>query len=673
MSVFFTGNQVVLANTLKLLKDSGWDLSDYALGISNILILLSFVIAALFIHLIFKELGVEWWLATPATLLIILLCNQWERLGGHYNLAYAYVIPVILYLLLRFYRKPGYLLSVIFGVLVVLFSAKQLYIAAFILILWVPFWIFSFFQNREKFGKPVFIITHMLIQFFIPFLLFNLFTGMHDPGLDRTAFPWGFYPSRIRLEAVFLPEGLPHGRFLNIKGPIRSKAYVGLLGSIVALFILYSAVVKLAGRKGINALLVSENRAWTILFWAGVVSLLIALGIPFSPKWERLLNYTGPFRQLRAVGRFVFPFYYTMTITSFYYLWRWYRNSHLRIKPYLLVVVMLFAGYESFINVYKRPGIHDHAINWHSDLHNQVPEYEWVKRHDFTRYQAIIPLPYFHVGSENYWLGDRSPVRTPAYAASIQTGLPLTAVMLSRTSINQTLMNLDLVYEPGHEYPVLEQLPDPRPFLLLRHKKGEISKHEQRLIGKGALIDESENLTIYSLEIDSIQSMITDRQKELNLLATQEQQPPGILFEGFASLEGGYFAGDLRKPATFFEGMVADTGRYTVSFWYEGTDRDLWPRTVFWTELFREDGSKYLYLYTDFFRKMVLRDGAWGLVEFPVHVKELNSTLKITMKNKYITRGDMVIDRVLIRPENCSHLEKDKHVVWINNRALKDH
>jgi len=79
-SLFFTGNQVVLTNTLKLLKDAGWDLSEYALGISNILIILSYIIASLFIYLIFRELNVDWWMAMVATVLIILLSNQWERL-----------------------------------------------------------------------------------------------------------------------------------------------------------------------------------------------------------------------------------------------------------------------------------------------------------------------------------------------------------------------------------------------------------------------------------------------------------------------------------------------------------------------------------------------------------------------------------------------------------------
>ncbi|MEN8158359.1 MAG: hypothetical protein ABFS10_15505, partial [Bacteroidota bacterium] len=265
-SVFFTGNQVVLTNILKLMKDVGWDLSDYAMGISNILILLSFVLAALFIYLIFIELKMGWWMAIAGSILIILLSNQWERLGGHYNLAYAHLIPVIIYMLLRFYRKPTYLLSSIFGIVVVLFSAKQLYIAAFIMLFWIPFWIFLFFHDREKFGRPLFLVTHMLIQFILPFILFNLFTGMHNPGLDRTAYPWGFYPSRILLNAVFFPEGLPH-EFIQFKGVVRSKAYVGLLGTVVAAVILFSVVRKLVRRDGIKALQVSENPAWSLLFW----------------------------------------------------------------------------------------------------------------------------------------------------------------------------------------------------------------------------------------------------------------------------------------------------------------------------------------------------------------------------------------------------------------------
>ena len=672
-SVFFTGNQVVLTNTLKLLKYAGWDLSDYAMGISNILILLSYAIAALFIYLIFIELEVTYWFAILVSLLIIILSNQWERLGGHYDLAYAYLIPVILYLLLRFFRKPGYGVSVIFGIVVILFSAKQLYITAFILVLWVPFWVFIFFQDREKFGKPGFIISHLLIQFFIPFILFNLFTGMQDPGLDRTAFPWGFYPSRIRPEAVFLPEGLPHGKFLNIKGPLRSKAYVGLLGSVVFLIILITVIWKLIRKKGIASLSVSDHPGWNIMFWAGVISLLIAMGWPFSLDWERMLNYTGPFRQLRAIGRFVFPFYYTMTITSFLFLWRWHQKSSFKIKHLVLAVVLLVAGFESVVYFRHWPRIYNNPISWHSGLFNSSEQTEWYGKYKWADYQAIIPLPYFHIGSENYWVGGDSPVITDAYAASLGTGLPLTAVMLSRTSITQTLMNLDLAMEPYHEYPILEAFTDPRPLLILRHKKGRLSEAEQNLVDKAVLLTENDHLLIYHLSLDSIPRLITERQRELALLAHDSniRQEPGVLFEDFNSEPGGVFSTAFSAPVTLLEGLIQDTGKYLISFWFEGTDRDLWPRTVFWNELYREDGSKYDYIFTDFFRKMVLRDGSWGLVEYPVHVKEKGSRLKIAMENKVITGGEMIIDKVLVRPAGVTHLFSTDDQTWVNNRQLR--
>ncbi|MEN8157777.1 MAG: hypothetical protein ABFS10_12565, partial [Bacteroidota bacterium] len=517
-------------------------------------------------------------------------------------------------------------------------------------------------------------------QFALPFLLFNLFTGMHNLGLDRTAYPWGFYPSRILLNAVFFPEGLPH-EFIQFKGVVRSKAYVGLLGTVVAAVILFSVVRKLVRRDGIKALQVSENPAWSLLFWAGVIALLIAMGIPFSPKWKWLLNHAGPFRQLRAVGRFVFPFYYTMSITSFLFLWRWYTRSQWRMRHFFLVGVMLFAGYESVVNVWERPELHANPIDWHSGLYNQTGKNEWYSRHNFEAFQAILPLPYFHIGSENYWVGDGSPVTTPAYAASIGTGLPLTAVMLSRTSINQTLMNLDLVMEPYHEYPLLDEFPDSRPLLIIRHKKGDLTEPEMALVRKSILLDENRELLIYSLSLDSIPVLIRDRQRALRTLVEnsgdfREAGPddtlsvPGVLYEDFSVEPDGQFRSEFISATPLFEAPIPDTGRYMVSFWFEGADRDLWPRTNFWNELYREDGSKYRYIYTDFFRKMVLRDGSWGLVEYPVHVEEPGSRLKISFRNRIITGGEMVIDRVLVRPVDQTHVVREEGQVWVNNRQL---
>ena len=117
---------------------------------------------------------------------------------------------------------------------------------------------------------------------------------------------------------------------------IKNEHTRGMVLTLAAVFIVLSTLTALVRKKGWNAFAVSSHPAWNLLFWASVASLLLALGIPFSLKWETLLNYTGPFRQFRAVGRFVFPFYYIMTITSFYLLGTWYRKSGWRLNSMIL-------------------------------------------------------------------------------------------------------------------------------------------------------------------------------------------------------------------------------------------------------------------------------------------------------------------------------------------------
>jgi len=46
---------------------------------------------------------------------------------------------------------------------------------------------------------------------------------------------------------------------------------------------------------------------------------------------------------------------------------------------------------------------------------------------------------------------------------------------------------------------------------------------------------------------------------------------------------------------------------------------------------------------------MVLRDGAWGMVEFPLLVKQPVSGLILSYHNKYLPRGEVVNDNMLVR------------------------
>jgi hypothetical protein len=53
------------------------------------------------------------------------------------------------------------------------------------------------------------------------------------------------------------------------------------------------------------------------------------------------------------------------------------------------------------------------------------------------------------------------------HIVSLKTGLPLTAVAMSRTSLSQTSKNIQLVLEPNEPLKILEEMPNKKPFLLM--------------------------------------------------------------------------------------------------------------------------------------------------------------------------------------------------------------
>jgi hypothetical protein len=451
-SVFFTGNQVFATNSLKFLKELGIDLSGSALGILNLWLLLSWVIASLFLFLIFKELKLSDWIAVIGALILTFLSPQWDRFGGHYNLAYGWVFPIMFYLWMKFYKKPTLTLTVIIAFFFFIICGKQLYFLAIGGLLGFVIFTWWFFSESERFGGKWKVLLHFAIQIIIPFIVFSFFTSVYDQNIDRTAFPWGFRHYTTRLESIFLPLGEPYGKFIQISGSWKTVAYVGLTGTIVFLAVIYLAIRRGFKNGPLSAFRITEIQILNLFFWASVISLLVSLGLPFTLGLEDLLNYTGPFRQFRAVGRFIFPFYYILGILSIYILYNWQKQNKKNWIKYVFVLAILFYGYDAWLNLDQNTAKHINKLEALNDRENRLERNQWVHHYDWNSFQAIMPIPYFHVGSENYWLNDVSPNHADAYIASLKTGLPLNAVMLSRTSLGESLKNIDLVLEPQCEY-----------------------------------------------------------------------------------------------------------------------------------------------------------------------------------------------------------------------------
>jgi len=677
-SIFFTDSQPFQTNFIKAFKDTGIDFSKYAVGILNIWLLFSFVLCSLFLYLIMIELRLPAWLALLGGIIITFLTPQWDCLSGHYSMGYAYIFPFGFWLMIKFYQRPSYLLSVIFGLFIFIICGKHFYFIALIGIVWLIFWIFLFIKGKSLYGKLTPLIPHFFIQLIIPFIIFSIFSGMYDPNTDRTEYPWGFPYTSTRLESVFLPLGKSYGNWIHIRGDWRTVGYVGLVSTLASILTVIIFVRRWIREGFSRAIRLTDNFILNVLFLAGFISLLVSLGFPFVLGMVKLMNYMGPLRQLRTIGRFVFPFFYLINVYSLYILWQWYGSSSRKwLAATILSIALIWMSYDAFLNVKPKPKDHYNKYPALNDHDNTLPENRWVKNHDWREYQAIMPFPYFHIGSENYWKNDNSPVIEHAYIASLKTGLPLNAVMLSRTSISQTLNNLDLYYEPCSEYKVLQDLQTLKPYLLMRCKNCKLTDNEWRLIHKSTMIDSSNNLYFYRFYPDSLEAILKEYHAELNqkaLEVSQKKYPDTsdvwYYFRSESKGTGESLSYDMTHENEILSCSFPDSGKYVVSLWFEGAVRDLWPVTYLFKNIEDSTGRMYWRERSDFFREMILRDNDWGLVEFPVYIKDRNDTFRLTLYNRYVIRGNMNLDRILIRRYGEDVVMHDGEKLYLNNRRI---
>ncbi len=192
-SVFYTGGQPVIVNFFKLLKSIGLDFSSYLLGISNIWTIFSIALGALFIYFILRELKLPVLYSIIVSNIIIFMSPQLDRFGGHYNLSYLYFIPLMIYLFLLFYKKRKVYLSVLLGLLALLSLGTHAYFFGFYAILFICFWIGAILSDKKSFGKLKFISLNTLIQFVLPFIIFQGIMTLSGEMADRTSYPWGFF------------------------------------------------------------------------------------------------------------------------------------------------------------------------------------------------------------------------------------------------------------------------------------------------------------------------------------------------------------------------------------------------------------------------------------------------------------------------------------------------
>ena len=130
-----------------------------------------------------------------------------------------------------------------------------------------------------------------------------------------------------------------------------------------------------------------------------------------------------------------------------------------------------------------------------------------TKSIDFSKYQAILPIPYYHVGSENYdyTIDPDESFCTLTMQLSLMSNLPLMSSKMSRTAEYQVKEFFKLFLSEDLPHDLLKHLSD-KPILVLYNKevhnkmieKFKVSKypHSKELIFKNADIIKRYNMEL---------------------------------------------------------------------------------------------------------------------------------------------------------------------------------
>jgi hypothetical protein len=660
---FFADCHPMITNPIRILSKIGIDFTEYIVGIINLFMLLSIVLAAIFLYLIFTELKVSWWFAAIASVGIAILSPQIGRLGGHFSLSHLMWLPMLIWLLMKFDQKKSYGLSAIIGFVTFFAAGMHMYFFALFGFLFLFYWSFSLYSKQINIRNYQWAV-HLFIQFILPLILVQLIVGANNTITDRTTHPWGFFTYKANPATVFLPIHKPYATVMKQIGmkydyEWEAFAFIGLVSLIGFIAGVYRMVIRIREKQFWWK--VSENSLITTFFWASVASLLLSFSIPFNMGLTFLLDYLGPIQQLRALSRFSWLFYYVINILVFYGIFNLMKRG---ISMKILgILALLFLLYDGYLNVNQYAPRLNNRIPELDDTANSTPENAWVKIINPNDFQAIMPLPYFHVGSENVWLESKCNSLQQSLIVSLKSGLPSMGVALSRTSISQTYKSLGLACIPVSPYQIKNDLPNQKPLLLMVDNCNELNTPEKNLVNQSSLVWQGPKFSLYSLPVGRLDSLAANGQKlfesEMRDLYNGKVDSTHILFyNGFennhfaqAFAGSGAFSGDIKNWNHILEtnlknGLPGDTCE--LLFWAKGFEKDLFARSIF--EFVQKDGDKTVnYKYDQFQRYFCsLKDG-WMRIRIPFILKTASDRVILSVRNEDLKYFQLVVDDLMIR------------------------
>lgn len=579
----FTDGTPLLSNLIKILPF----LKPYSIGIFNFSMLLSLFICAFILFKIFKIFNVENWRAVLSALGITILCPQALRYSGHFALSYSFSIPLIIYLLLKFNStesskiKQSLIISIISLLIFFIHPYIGMICASFCFFYWLFKIVFDVKSIRQNF-------INFILQAIVPLLAYFIIIKLTDTHADRIAKPYGFFYFISSIETIFISTHKPFRHLLSMMYKITSQngegiAYVG----ISSLIIIIVSVFLFIKNKGFVIKTIKGNeklKTYSFMILSSIVLVFFSMGFPFKIGIECILDYIPTIQQFRSPGRFAWVFYFITTIGccvviskySFHTLPYWLKNSF--IFSFLTLYSVEGVPYHNEVTktIFPKNSFNKNELN--DELKTVISSINNIKP------QAIIPVPFFHIGTDYYNISGTGNITNLSFVVSLHSKTPLMANLTPRNSLTEAEKLIQVFSNDAFYKDIKNSMKPDRPFVILYNKE-ELTNEEYSLLQKGTKVIETKNYIVKKISMDQL-FYNSSRDK----IAFYNSKKSDMIYnKGFLITDTSYFYFNdfYTQPNHHYQANVNDTNLifeipnnllktevpYEISFWYCTKDR----------------------------------------------------------------------------------------------------
>jgi hypothetical protein len=672
--LYLEDSMPLFSNTLFLLAQLFPSISNYTVGIINLLYFILLGISIFLLHLILKHFKINGFASSIASNGIILLSSQNLLLfpAGQISLTFTCFFPMGWFFLIQFIKSEKKLKwSLLWALSTSLWSFVHIYLGLISLMFGAIVLLLYELMGKNKPDSFSQRVVYYLIKFGLPILVIFLFFKIFDRHPNRIDMPFiDFY--RSTLSSAFAPNISPIKPILvkifdfsddTNYSWTKIGSYPGILSIFTMLLIICEMVIITIKRK-FSRFFELTTRIGIIFLLGSTIMLLFSFGIPLRFIPDQYLNHIPIIKQFSALGRFSWAFYYVITVMTLVY-WQ-NRIKSILTKRVVIIFISLTFLLESMpihYNLSKKSFLQYNAFN--SNLLKES-ERTFVLENP-EQYQAIIPLPTFFKYNLPFSKFDTDSSVYAAMVTSVHTGLPIFSTYLSRPSVTESMD----IYITLQRFPYKKIIPriieDGRPFAVVFYQPDTavFNVNEKELIKHCVPKQVSHTYSLFSLPISKLQNQpipVTN----FDFLITQndttivEPSESFVYTESFDSLPSkvvyygnGAFQGVKNSWNNLFRistNKMDTATNYTLSFWYYNY---LWNQsfnTVVIAE-FDSLNNNLQWIYFSPLNTSTIHNW-WYFIEQEFKVKSKNNFIQLITHGTSKFENWYAIDEVMIRPSN---------------------